>query len=158
MGKIGKNAKIGEVWRPVAPKPYVVQKNLPERRQSRLSATSATNRQQNRLLPIRSTLSPVCIRDQSNMVDFVDFQRSRPCWIQLVANVYIPGFRGPCGLMAGVTEMSTSLMKVTTSVVQRMKAVTANNSPSYSFKVCLSSFLLSSFLHVFACQGLGCGA
>jgi len=26
--------------------------------------------------------SPVCQR-QSNMADFVDFQQSRPCWIQL---------------------------------------------------------------------------
>jgi len=28
MGKIGKNPKIGELWRPIAPQPYVVQKML----------------------------------------------------------------------------------------------------------------------------------
>jgi len=42
---------------------------------------------------IRSTLLPeclmpfrfcrLCVRGQSNTVDFVDFQQSRPCWIQL---------------------------------------------------------------------------
>jgi len=32
MGKIGKNPKIGELWRPVAPQPYVVQKKADQPR------------------------------------------------------------------------------------------------------------------------------
>ena len=30
MGKIGQNPKIGHLWRPVAPQPYVVQKSWPD--------------------------------------------------------------------------------------------------------------------------------
>ena len=44
-----------------------------------------------RVLNVLSTLLPVCI-SQSNMVDFVDFQRSRPSWIQL-CHQCVPGFR-----------------------------------------------------------------
>jgi len=29
IGKIGQNPKIGQIWRPVAPQPYVVEKNWP---------------------------------------------------------------------------------------------------------------------------------
>jgi len=33
-----------------------------------------------------------CVLGQSDTVDFVDFQRSRPCWIQLCRQC-VPGFR-----------------------------------------------------------------
>jgi len=58
---------------------------------------SATNRKQREfdilsrstLLPIRSTLLPVCT-GPNDMVDFVDFQQSRSCWIQLCRQC-VPG-------------------------------------------------------------------
>ena len=49
------------------------------------------------LLPTRSTSLPIrrlcrqCVRGQSVMVDFVDFQQSRPCWMQLCRQC-VPGF------------------------------------------------------------------
>ena len=36
----------------------------------------------------RGRLCCRCVRGQSDKVDFVDFQQSQPCWIQLVASVY----------------------------------------------------------------------
>ena len=33
-GKIGQNPKIGQLWRPVAPQPYIVQKSRPDPRNS----------------------------------------------------------------------------------------------------------------------------
>jgi len=77
---------------------------------STLLPVLATNRQQlefdslsrSTLSPTRSTLSPECctslrlccqcVRGQSDTVDFVDFQQSRPCWIQLRRHC-VPGFR-----------------------------------------------------------------
>ena len=74
-------------------------------RQSRLLSKPATNRQQlecdslsrSTLSPTRSTLLPILsilcrqwVSDQSDAVDFVDFQQSRPCWIQLCRQC-VPG-------------------------------------------------------------------
>jgi len=55
--------------------------------ESRLLPKLATNRQKSRLLPYT--------------VDFVDFQQSRPCWIQLCRQC-VPGFRRAFGKFADV--------------------------------------------------------
>ena len=65
---------------------YILATKLNSTQSTLLKVDCCRNRQQidNKVdcCRIRSTLLP-CVRGQSNTVDFVDFQQSRPCWIDL---------------------------------------------------------------------------